>query len=170
MWLDGLWADVFLLAGGAIVAVIFGVAGGVWCASRPRSRAARAVEESAAMFFLCTPPYVLALGLLLLFEPTFGLIKMPLFFEVHAYRPPLEDPWAFTRSMLVPWLCVGAPLGAAILRLTERPHDRRDGRALGPHRAREGRPPPDASCAGTRRPRPTPPWPRSSAPRPRSSS
>jgi peptide/nickel transport system permease protein len=117
MWLDGLWADVFLVAGGAIVAVVFGVTAGVWCASRPRSRAARAVE-SAAMLFLCTPPYVLALGLLLLFEPTFGIVKLPLFFEVHAYRPPLEDPWAFTRSLLVPWLCVGAPLGAAILRLT----------------------------------------------------
>ena len=116
-WLAGLWADVFLVAGGAIVAVLFGVAGGVWCASRPRSRAARAVE-SAAMLFLCTPPYVLALGLLLLFEPTFGLIKMPVFFEVHVYRPPLEDPWSFFRSMLAPWLVVGAPLAAAILRLT----------------------------------------------------
>jgi peptide/nickel transport system permease protein len=117
MWLDGLWVDVFLVAGGAVAAVVLGVAGGVWCATRPRSWSARAVE-SVAMLFLCTPPYVLALGMLLLFEPTFGAIKMPLFFEVHSYRPPLEDPWAFTRSMLVPWLCVGAPLGAAILRLT----------------------------------------------------
>jgi peptide/nickel transport system permease protein len=117
MWLEGFWADVFMVAGGAVAAVLFGVAGGVWCASRPRSPAARAVE-SAAMLFLCTPPYVLALGLLLLFEPTFGFVKLPLFFDVHSYRPPLEDPWAFVRSMLVPWLCVGAPLGAAILRLT----------------------------------------------------
>jgi peptide/nickel transport system permease protein len=117
MWLEGLWADVFLLAGGAISAVVLGVAGGIWCASRPRSRSARALE-SFAMFFLCTPPYVLALGMLLLFEPTFGLVKLPVFFEVHVYRPPLEDPWSFFRSMLVPWLVVGAPLGAAILRLT----------------------------------------------------
>jgi peptide/nickel transport system permease protein len=70
------------------------------------------------MLFLCTPPYVLALGLLLLFEPTFGLIKLPVFFEVHTYKPPLEDPWDFFRSMLAPWLVVGAPLAAAILRLT----------------------------------------------------
>src|SRR3954454_22168893 len=55
MWLDGLWADVFLLAGGAAVAVAFGVAGGMWCASRPRSRAARALE-SVAMLLLCTTP------------------------------------------------------------------------------------------------------------------
>ena len=117
MWLEGLWADVFLLAGGAVVAVGLGVAGGLWCATRPRTRSARAIE-SVAMFFLCTPPYVLALGLLLLFEPTFGLIKLPVFFEVHTYKPPLEDPWDFVRSMLAPWFVVGAPLAGAILRLT----------------------------------------------------
>jgi peptide/nickel transport system permease protein len=117
MWLDGLWADVLLLAGGAIAAVGLGVAGGLWCAPRPRTRSARALE-AVAMLFLCTPPYVLALGLLLPFEPTFGLIKLPVFFEVHSYRPPLEDPWDFFRSMLVPWLAVGLPLAAAILRLT----------------------------------------------------
>jgi peptide/nickel transport system permease protein len=117
MWLDGLWADVFLLAGGAIAAVLLGVSGGIWCATRPRSRSARALE-STAMLFLCIPPYVLALGLLLLFEPTFGLIKLPVFFEVHTYKPPLEDPWDFVRSMLAPWLVVGAPLAATILRLT----------------------------------------------------
>jgi peptide/nickel transport system permease protein len=116
-WLDGLWADVFLMAGGAIVAVVIGVAGGVWCAARPRSRASRALE-AVAMFFLCTPPYVLALGALLLFAPLFGLLPLPYFFEVHTYAPPLEDPWDFVRSMIVPWLCVGTPLAAAILRLT----------------------------------------------------
>jgi peptide/nickel transport system permease protein len=116
-WLDGLWADLFLLAGGAIVAVVIGVAGGMWCAARPRSRASRALE-ACAMFFLCTPPYVLALGVLLMFAPFFGLIPLPFFFEVHTYAPPLQNPWDFFRSMLVPWFCVGAPLAAAILRLT----------------------------------------------------
>jgi peptide/nickel transport system permease protein len=116
-WLDGLWADVFLVAGGAVAAVVLGVAGGIWCASRPRSRSARALE-AVAMLFLCTPPYALALGLLLLFEPTFGMVKLPVFFEVHVYRPPLEDPWDFFRSMLAPWLVVGLPLAATILRLT----------------------------------------------------
>ena len=117
MWLDGMWADMFLLAGGAVAAVVLGVAAGLWCAIRPRSRSARALE-AAAMLLMCTPPYVLALSMLLLFEPTFGLIKLPVFFEVHTYEPPLEGPWNFFRSLFVPWLCVGAPLGAAILRLT----------------------------------------------------
>jgi peptide/nickel transport system permease protein len=116
-WLDGLWADVFLLAGGALVAVVMGLLGGVWCAARPRSRSSRALE-AVAMLFLCTPPYVLALGVLLLFAPFFGLVPLPYFFEVHTYAPPLESPWDFVRSMVLPWLCVGTPLAAAILRLT----------------------------------------------------
>ena len=116
-WLDGLWADVYLLAGGVVFAVAVGVSGGIWCAARPRTRAARA-REAVARGFLCAPPYVGALGLLLLFAPFFGLLPLPAFFEVHTYAPPLEDPWTFLRSMLVPWVVVGAPLAAAFLRLT----------------------------------------------------
>jgi peptide/nickel transport system permease protein len=116
-WLDGLWADLFLLAGGAIAALVMGVAAGLWCAARPRTRASRGVE-SAAMFFLCAPPYVLALGTLLLFAPPFGLVQLPYFFDPHSYAPPLQNPWDFVRSMIVPWLLVGAPLAASIMRLT----------------------------------------------------
>jgi peptide/nickel transport system permease protein len=116
-WLDGMWADIFLLAGGAIVAVVLGVSAGLWCAVRRRKASARAVESSA-MFFLCAPPYVLALGTLLLFAPPFGIVQLPYFFDPHSYAPPLQDPWDFFRSMLVPWLVVGLPLAAAIMRLT----------------------------------------------------
>jgi peptide/nickel transport system permease protein len=117
MWLEGVWADLFLLAGGVVVAIVLGVAGGVWCAARPRSRASRALE-AVAMVFLCSPAYVIGFGLLLLFAPPFGLVQLPLFFEPHSYAPPLEDPWDFLRSMLMPWLVVGAPLAAVVLRLT----------------------------------------------------
>ncbi len=117
MWLDGIWADLFLLAGGVAVALVFGVAGGVWCATRPRSRSARALE-SVAMVFLCSPVYVIGFGVLLLFAPPFGLFELPWFFDPHSYAPPLQNPWDFVRSMLLPWLVVGAPLAAAILRLT----------------------------------------------------
>ena len=117
MWLDGVWADLFLLAGGVAVGIGFGVVGGAWCAARPRSWAARAVE-AGAMVFYCTPVYVFGFGALLLFAPPFGLLHVPYFFDPHSYAPPLQDPWDFLRSMLLPWLIVGAPLGAAILRLT----------------------------------------------------
>jgi peptide/nickel transport system permease protein len=116
-WKDGMWADLFLLAGGALVAVVLGVSAGLWCAVRRRRPSARAIESSA-MFFLCAPPYVLALGTLLLFAPPFGLVQLPYFFDPHSYAPPLQDPWDFFRSMLVPCLVVGLPLAAAMMRLT----------------------------------------------------
>ena len=116
-WIDGIAADLYLLAGGLVVALGVGVAGGIWCATRARSRGGRAVE-SAALFFLCAPAYVVGLGTLLLFAPPFGLVQVPWSFEPHSYAPPQDDPWDFVRSMLVPWLVVGAPLAAAVLRLT----------------------------------------------------
>lgn len=59
------------------------------------------------------------LGLLLLFEPTFGVWDaIPWFFEPKSYASPLESPWDWFRSLLVPWLIVAAPLGTACLRLT----------------------------------------------------
>ena len=117
MWLDGVWADLFLLFGGCAAGIALGVWGGTWCAARPRSRASRGLE-AAAMFFYCSPVYVVGFGLLLLFAPPFGLIQLPYFFDPHSYAPPLQDPWDFLRSMILPWLIVGAPLGAAVLRLT----------------------------------------------------
>ncbi len=117
LWLDGIWVDLVLLAGGVVVAVAFGVLGGLWCASRPRTRSARALESLAAVLY-CAPVYAVGFGLFLLFAPAYGLVEVPFFFDVGSYASPLEDPWDFVRSMIVPWLVVGAPLGAAILRLT----------------------------------------------------
>ena len=118
LWLDGIWADLLLLAGGLAFGVAFGVLGGLWCASRPRTRSARAMEWLSSVLY-CAPVYVIGLGLLLLFAPPFGLLDFPWFFDPDSYAPPLVNPWDFFRSMLLPWIVVGAPLGAAILRLTQ---------------------------------------------------
>jgi peptide/nickel transport system permease protein len=117
LWLDGMWVDLILLAGGVAFAIAFGVLGGLWCASRRHTRSARALEWVAALLY-CAPVYVVGLGLLLLFAPPFGLVELPYFFDPDSYAPPLENPWDFVRSMMLPWIVVGTPLGAAILRLT----------------------------------------------------
>ncbi len=70
------------------------------------------------MVFYCAPVYAVGFGLLLLFAPAYGLVEVPYFFDIGSYEPPLDNPWAFLRSMIIPWIVVGAPLGAAILRLT----------------------------------------------------
>ena len=117
MWLDGIWVDLTLLAGGVAFAIAFGVLGGLWCASRRHTRSARALEWVSALLY-CAPVYAIGLGLLLLFARPFGLVVLPYFFDPDSYAPPLENPWDFVRSMMLPWIVLGAPLGAAILRVT----------------------------------------------------
>jgi peptide/nickel transport system permease protein len=117
LWLDGIWVDLILLAGGVAFAVAFGLLGGLWCAARRRTRGARTLEIVAAVLY-CAPVYVVGFGLLMLFAPNYGAFTLPYFFDPHSYAPPLQNPWDFLRSMILPWIVVGAPLGAAILRLT----------------------------------------------------
>jgi peptide/nickel transport system permease protein len=117
LWARGYEADLWLLGGGLLFGVVGGVGAGVWCATRPRSSGARALE-AAAMLAFCTPVYVVGLGVLLLFSPAFGVWHLPFFFDPHSYVSPRESPWGGLRSLLVPSLIVAAPLGAMCLRLT----------------------------------------------------
>jgi peptide/nickel transport system permease protein len=74
--------------------------------------------EATAMLFVCAPAYFVAYLVLLLFDPTFGLLPLPLVFEPHTYQQPLTGFGDFVRSLLVPWLLVSAPIAGACLRLT----------------------------------------------------
>jgi peptide/nickel transport system permease protein len=106
-----------MLAGSVGIGTTAGLAGGAWCAANPRSVRARLLEV-VAMVGLCAPPFVFGYGLLLLFEPTFGAFKAPLFFDVHVYQAPYENPGDFFRAMVVPWIVAGAPVFAIALRIT----------------------------------------------------
>jgi peptide/nickel transport system permease protein len=118
LWLRGAPMDLWLLGGAMVIGIGVGVRGGLWCAARPRSRVARAVE-AAAMVGYCMPVYVAGLGLLLLFNPTIGRFPLPGFFDATPrWASPFSDPWAWLRTLLVPWLVLAAPLAAMCLRLT----------------------------------------------------
>lgn len=110
-------ADVFLMSGALVVGSLAGVAGGIFCATHPRSPVSRMLEIVAMVLF-CMPVYVLGLGLLLLFAPDFGAFPFQPLFELHRYISPFEDPVTFLRAMIVPWLVLAAPLAAVCLRLT----------------------------------------------------
>jgi peptide/nickel transport system permease protein len=59
------------------------------------------------------------MALLLLFNPLFGLVHVPAFFDADPHWPsPFGDPWLWLRTYAVPWLVLAAPLGAMCLRLT----------------------------------------------------
>jgi peptide/nickel transport system permease protein len=60
-----------------------------------------------------------SLTLLVLFNSTFGIWKVPYFFDAWTtYAGPFDDPWLWFRTLLVPWLIIAAPIGGVCLRLT----------------------------------------------------
>jgi peptide/nickel transport system permease protein len=114
----GVQVDLLLLAGGLVAGTLLGVAAGRACAARPRSPAAHALDALASLA-LCTPVYVFGLGLMLLFEPTFGAVAhVHGWLEPGRYQPLLDSPWHWLEAMLVPWVLVGLPIAAIALRLT----------------------------------------------------
>ena len=90
-------ADVYLLLGGLVLGVTTGLAAAVFCATRPRSLAARAIETLALIFY-SMPVYLFALGLLLLFEPTFGLLPLTGLLPPAGLRGAAREPVAVRRG------------------------------------------------------------------------
>ena len=117
MWLQGWAADVWMLFGSVAIGIGAGFALGLWCAGRAETRRARLVEGIAVILY-CTPAYVIGIGLLFLFHPTFGTFPVPYFFDASPiYASPLSAPWDWFRSMLVPWIVAAAPLAGMCMRL-----------------------------------------------------
>ena len=118
IWARSWQADVYLLAGALLIGVAAGISGAVFCATRPRSLVTRCVETLGLVFY-SMPAYLFGLGVLLLFEPSFGLLPLPYFFHPLDYEAPLEDPWMFVQAMVVPWIVLAAPFAAVVMRLTQ---------------------------------------------------
>jgi peptide/nickel transport system permease protein len=113
----GLAADASLIVGGLAAGFAMGTLAGTAAARRPRSVLARAIDVFG-LLALCTPVYVLAMAAILLFAPSIGA-PLPLgVFEPHMYTPIADDPLAWARGLLVPWIIVGLPLAAINMRLT----------------------------------------------------
>jgi ABC-type dipeptide/oligopeptide/nickel transport system permease component len=118
IWARSWQADAYLLAGALVIGVAVGLAGAAFCATRPRSLATRVVESLGVLFY-SLPAYLFGFGILLLFEPSFGLLPLPYFFHPLDYEAPLEDPGMFVRAMVVPWIVTAAPFAAVVMRLTQ---------------------------------------------------
>ena len=118
LWLRGLAWDLWLLGGAVLIGAGGGILAGVWCARRPRSLRARALE-SAAMAAYCAPVFFVGLFVLFMFNPIYGRLPLPWFFDAEPrWVQPWNAPWDWFRQLLVPWLVLAAPLGAMCLRLT----------------------------------------------------
>ena len=99
-----------------VVGSILGIVGGTICARRPGTFVARALQ-GVATILLCAPVYVVGFLSIMLFAPNVGApIPIPLV-TVNTYQGLSEDPVAWLRALLVPWLVAGAPLAAQCLRM-----------------------------------------------------
>jgi peptide/nickel transport system permease protein len=118
LWVEGMAWDLWLLGGGVVLGTAGGILGGVWCARRPRSLGTRMLE-TAAMVAYCAPVFFVGLFVLWMFNPIYGRIPLPAFFDAEPrWVNPWYAPWDWFRQLLVPWIVLAAPLGAMCLRLT----------------------------------------------------
>jgi peptide/nickel transport system permease protein len=117
MFARGFAADLWLIGAAMVIGVTGGLIAAMWCARRPDAKRARFAEAASTLLY-CTPVYVFGLGLLLLFNPLFGLVHLPFFFDAEAnWEQPWSDPWRWLRTFAVPSVVLAAPLGAMCMRL-----------------------------------------------------
>lgn len=112
---QGLPADLSLLGGAIVFGLGAGIAGGAYCASRPRTASARLLQGAAALF-MCAPVYVVGLLTLLLFGAGLGMVG----FLAHIptmYVPFSDSPLRWAGSLLMPWIVLGLPLFGVALRM-----------------------------------------------------
>jgi peptide/nickel transport system permease protein len=109
-------ADLSLLLGAMVVGPLLGVVGGTYCARRPGSFGSRVLEVLAAIF-LCAPVYFVGFMVVLVFAPATGG-PLPVFLvTVNTYAGLTEDPVAWLRALVVPWVIAALPLAAMCLRM-----------------------------------------------------
>jgi hypothetical protein len=92
-----------------------GIAGGAYCAARPRTKGAWALESAAALC-MCTPVYVVALMILLLFGSGLGMVEALAHIPT-TYVPLSESPLRWAGALAAPWLVLALPLAGVTLRM-----------------------------------------------------
>jgi peptide/nickel transport system permease protein len=119
MLIERVPVDVLLLAVGAFLGLLIGVAGGRFCATHPGTRRTRVLHVATA-FQLAAPVFFQALLVIFYFSSNVSeFIRLPFISGQGDYAPVHQDPIQFLHAMWVPWLLIAFPLAALILRITE---------------------------------------------------
>lgn len=108
-WKERLLPDVWMMAGTLALGFGAGVRAGTYCALHRGTLRARALE-ALAMALLCVWPLVLGYAIIYFWKPSLNLVRI--------YAEPWDDPWAWARSLAIPWVVASLPLFGACLRLT----------------------------------------------------
>ena len=113
---EGLPADLALLGGGIVIGTVDGLSLGAVCAIRPRSLFSRTLDGVATVM-VCAPVYWVGLMAMYLFASDIGALPVPFAGGQGTYRPLTEDPVAWLRGLVLPWLVIAAPLAGMCLRM-----------------------------------------------------
>jgi peptide/nickel transport system permease protein len=110
-------ADLAMVAGGIVAGVALGTAAGVACAAWPGSFLSRGLH-GAAVFVISSPPYWLGFMVLVCFAPGTGyVLELPFVSGLMDYEDATHDPIGWLKALWVPWILVGLPLAAAVMRM-----------------------------------------------------
>jgi peptide/nickel transport system permease protein len=112
----GVPADVSLVLGGIVCGTALGVAAGAVSARRRSAPIARALDGVAA-FGMAAPVYWVGAMAVVLFQPEVGRIARLPISEPNTYAPLTKDPVAWFGSLWLPWLILGLPLAAIVMRM-----------------------------------------------------
>ncbi len=110
--------DLELLVGGFVFGTLAGVAAGRWCAVRPGTRISRTLFGAASVQ-LASPPYFQAYAVLMFFAWNSGRFRIPFVSGEGDYVSLGSDPLQHLKAMWVPWIVLGLPLAALVLRMTQ---------------------------------------------------
>ena len=110
--------DAAMVVGGIACGLGLGLAGGVVMVTRHGTRTAAALHGMSAMLLSC-PPYFLGFMVLVLFAPGSGyVLQIPFFSKAELWSEMPTTLLGWVRELWLPWLLVGLPLAAQVLRMT----------------------------------------------------
>ena len=113
---EGFPADFWLVFGGLVSGTVLGVVAGAIAARRRHGLAARALDGLAA-FGMAAPVYWVGAMFVVLFHPQVGRVARLPISTPNTYEPLAKDFGAWLGALWLPWLILGLPLAAIVMRM-----------------------------------------------------
>jgi len=112
----GFPADFWLVLGGIVSGTLIGIAAGAVSARGTNRLVARGLDGFAA-FGMAAPVYWVGAMFVVLFHPQVGRVAHLPISTPNTYAPLAQDPIAWFGSLWLPWLILGLPLAAIVMRM-----------------------------------------------------
>jgi peptide/nickel transport system permease protein len=109
-------ADLSLVAGGLVVGTALGIFLGAVATRRRGTLLARGLDGFAA-FGMSAPVYWVGAMFVVFFHPEVGKFARLPISKPNTYKPLTHDPLSWLQSLWLPWIVLGLPLAAIVMRM-----------------------------------------------------